>query len=88
MIHRGIIHSDQIHNNQIQSDMNPSNDSLKRWCRAILAASALGFVWLIILPRMASQPAIRDHIDRLHEADINASAMFYSELDCLYLLRR
>ncbi len=47
---------------------------------------AMSVIWLVFLPWLADRRAVRDHVDRLHAANINASAMFYSELDCLQTL--
>ena len=59
-----------------------------RWLKASAAAGSLAVTWLVVLPWLGEQPAVRRHVDSLHAADINASAMFYSELDCKYLLQR
>jgi hypothetical protein len=61
---------------------------LKRYRAGLLAATAVALVWLVVLPWVADQALIRQHVDALHAADINASAMFYSELECRYLLDR
>lgn len=59
-----------------------------RWLAATASVATVAIVWLVILPWLGQQSPIRQHVDALHAADINASAMFYSELDCDYLLRR
>lgn len=59
----------------------------RRWLSAAATLAAVALIWLVILPWLAEQPPIRQHVDSLHAADINASAMFYSELECGYMLR-
>lgn len=62
-----------------------------RWRRCTLglaAMVAMAMMWLIVLPRLSQQSRVRAHIDALHAADINASAMFYSELECKQWLER
>lgn len=49
---------------------------------------AIALVWLVFLPWLGERPAVRSHVDRLHAANINASAMFYSELECQELLEK
>lgn len=60
----------------------------RRWLRAAAALAAVALIWLVALPWLAEQGPIREHVDALHAADINASAMFYSELECGYMLRQ
>lgn len=60
----------------------------QRYLSAGAVAVLMALTWLIFLPWLGQQPAVRRHVDSLHAADINASAMFYSELDCKYLLQR
>ena len=60
----------------------------RRWLSATGVVLAMALVWLVVLPWLGRQTVIRSHVDALHAADINASAMFYSELDCRYMLAR
>lgn len=53
-----------------------------------LSLVAIALVWLVFLPWLGQRPAVRRHVDALHAADINASAMFYSELECQQWLQR
>ena len=66
----------------------PLRSDFRRCLTAAVATVAIAAVWLLGLPWLAEQGPIRRHVDALHAADINASAMFYSELDCRYMLRR
>ena len=63
-------------------------DSLQRWLSAIAMLMSMALMWLVVLPWLGQQAPIRKHVDALHAADINASAMFYSELECGYMLRK
>jgi hypothetical protein len=56
--------------------------------KGLVAVSSLGLIWLVILPWLGERAAVRYHVETLHAADVNASAMFYSELECKYLLAR
>lgn len=49
---------------------------------------AIAMFWLLFLPWLGQRPAIRHHVDTLHAAEINASAMFYSELECQHWLQK
>ena len=62
--------------------------SHRRRLSAIAVLMSVALVWLVVLPWLGQRAPIRKHIDALHAADINASAMFYSELDCRYMLRK
>lgn len=55
---------------------------------ASLSITAIALFWLVFLPWLGTQPAVRQHVDSLHAADINASAMFYSELECQQWLQK
>ena len=60
--------------------------------RKLLSATAtvlaMAMFWLVFLPWLGQRPAVRQHVDTLHAADINASAMFYSELECQQWLQK
>lgn len=59
-----------------------------RYLAAIAAMVSLSLIWLVLLPWLGERAFMRQHVDTLHAADVNASAMFYSELDCKYMLAR
>ncbi len=61
---------------------------MKRWCAAGIAIVSMALFWLIVLPWIGQQAPVREHVDRLHAADINASAMFYTELECQQWLKK
>ena len=42
---------------------------------------ALTLVWCVGLPRLASVPLLREHIDTMQAKNINVGAMFYTELE-------
>lgn len=54
----------------------------------LAALVGLGLTWLVVLPWIGKQPPVRQHVETLHAADVNASAMFYSELECKYMLAK
>lgn len=49
------------------------------------AAAVIGVsvTWLIVLPRYAQQPAMREHLRWLDEQRIDPSAMYYTELEVM-----
>jgi hypothetical protein len=51
-----------------------------RWFQLLVLGSLLAFVWLWILPRIASTGAVQNHLRLLDERNINAGAMFYTEV--------
>lgn len=65
----------------------PAQGGLQRWLSAAAVGLAVALLWLVVLPWLGDCQPIRQHVDALHAADINASAMFYSELECGYMLR-
>ncbi len=51
--------------------------------RLVIATAAIAAVWLIVLPWIGRHETVRDHITFLDERDIDASAMYYTELDAM-----
>jgi hypothetical protein len=66
----------------------PIHDWRSRWLRGLLAIALGGLIWLVVLPWLGARAPVRQHVDALHAAGINASAMFYSELECQQWLQR
>ena len=58
------------------------------WLRGLLALAVCSLIWLVVLPWLGARRPVREHVDALHAAGINASAMFYSELECQQWLQR
>ncbi len=50
-----------------------------------LAAAGLvvWVIWIVVLPAFASRPAMSKYLDRMDQAGIDASAMFYTELEMM-----
>lgn len=61
---------------------------MKRWISAVIALLSIAWIWLVVLPWVGRHAAVQAHVERLHAADINASAMFYTELECQQWLRK
>jgi hypothetical protein len=72
----------------VKPERDASTDASRRWLSAMAVVLSVGLMWLVVLPWLGRQKPIRQHVDALHAADINASAMFYSELECRYMLRK
>lgn len=50
------------------------------WLKLLAVGSALGVVWLYVLPHIAEIPSVKHHIELLERRNINAGAMFYTEV--------
>jgi hypothetical protein len=48
-----------------------------------IACSVLLIVWLVLLPWLAAQPSVESRLDFLDQNGIDASAMYYTELECM-----
>ena len=60
------------------------NSTNKRGLWQLVACCGLiGFVWLVVLPKIASQPNVEARLDWLEERKIDPSAMFYTELEAM-----
>ncbi len=62
-----------------RSSTPAGNDVPARWLRLGLAIVAVVLVWLVVLPSLGQNPAVRSMIDRNEAAGIDAGAVFYSE---------
>lgn len=51
--------------------------------RLVIASVTIAAVWLIVLPWIGTHETVRDHIQFLGDRDIDASAMYYTELDAM-----
>jgi hypothetical protein len=49
------------------------------WSRLVISLFAIGFVWLIVLPRIAQYPTVRARIEKNRAAGINPTAVFYTD---------
>lgn len=58
-------------------------DSSSRVGRFAVAIVAVAVVWLIVLPWLAQRPMMKTHLDWLDARSINASAMYYTELEAM-----
>ncbi len=61
---------------------------IQRWLSAVIVTVSIAAIWLVILPLDRTSAAVQEHVDALHAANINASAMFYSELECQQWLQK
>lgn len=51
--------------------------------RLLVAVSTLAVVWLVLLPLLARQSYVAEHIQQQEELGIDPSAMYYSELEIM-----
>jgi hypothetical protein len=49
----------------------------------VIGVSITACLWLVVLPRVAQIPRVRDYLSRLEEKKIDPSAMFYTELEAM-----
>ncbi len=55
--------------------------SIAKALRLTGATACLAFIWLVVLPWVATIQPIADHIRRMNDKDINVGAMYYTELN-------
>ncbi|GEM_PF-4012507 len=61
--------------------MSPAIPPHRRgWIKLCGCVAVMGAVWLGVLPQLATWPPVQSHIELMREHDIDAGAMFYSEL--------
>lgn len=53
------------------------------WLKLALSVLAVGAIWLIALPWLASLPVVEQHIAEQERQGIDPAAVFYSELEIL-----
>ncbi|MEZ6134489.1 MAG: hypothetical protein R3C53_06235 [Pirellulaceae bacterium] len=51
------------------------------WLQLTAIVASLIFAWLVVLPWMATWPAVDRHIKRMERKNIAVDAMFYTELN-------
>ena len=49
----------------------------------VIGVSIGACLWLVVLPRVAQIPRVGEYLNRLEEKKIDASAMFYTELEAM-----
>lgn len=54
---------------------------MKRMIKLVLGSLAIAVVWLWLLPLIAQNPVVERHMRLLDERNINAGAMFYTEVE-------
>ena len=72
------------------SRMNESSSTSKSlasnrggWFALLTSLIAIICVWCILLPWVAAQPTMKQHLQFLDDRGIDPSAMFYTELDAM-----
>lgn len=63
------------------SEVFPMKIELTKWLRFGLALTMIGLTWCVILPAIASQPMVGEHIAHQKRLGIDPSALFYTELE-------
>ena len=53
------------------------------WQRLGAATLLIIFVWAVVLPRLGALPAIQRRAQLLEDKQIDAAALFYSDLECM-----
>jgi len=62
-------------------EVKPESSRLVRAIHSLIAIAVVVILWLVFLPWLADRPVVRKHVDFLNDRRINASAMFYTELE-------
>ena len=57
------------------------NERLQRYLGLISITIAAGAIWLVVLPWIGSWESVENHLELLESRRIDASAMFYTELE-------
>jgi multisubunit Na+/H+ antiporter MnhF subunit len=57
-------------------------NSRPKW-KLATAGAIIVAVWCVALPRLAKRPSMHDHLEFLDSKGIDASAMYYTELDAM-----
>ena len=57
------------------------SERLQRFLGLISIAIATGAIWLLVFPWIGSWESVENHLDLLESRRIDASAMFYTELE-------
>lgn len=57
------------------------NGRLGGWVGLLLGFAAILWVWLVVLPGLGRWEVVREHVDLLERSNINAGAMFYTEVE-------
>ncbi len=55
----------------------------RRWLSLFLSVASLTIIWCILLPTLGETESVRQHVEFLESRNIDASAMFYTELDAM-----
>jgi hypothetical protein len=51
--------------------------------RLVISFATIAAIWLMVLPWIGSRESVRDRIEFLDDRGIDASAMYYTELDAM-----
>ena len=63
------------------ADAPPAAPCGQRWGRFAAAVAITAVVWLQVLPRLATWPAVQERIARHERLEINPGAIYYTESD-------
>jgi hypothetical protein len=56
-----------------------------KWLRLLICFGVVAFVWLVVFPNLRWVDAIAKHMDHMEKREVNAGAMYYTELEHLPL---
>ena len=66
--------------------MSDQKDALRNpggWLRLIVGCTLLSLIWMIVLPWIGRHEGVRRDLQRLEQADVNAGALYYTDLRML-----
>lgn len=64
-----------------------SGTPAKRWLAFIGSITAMAGVWTIALPWVATQPAVKQHIEFMESKGVDPSALYYTDLEVIGQIR-
>jgi len=57
------------------------SDRKLAWLKLFGLSAAMGSIWLVVLPWVATIEPLAEHIERMERQDIAVEAMFYTDLN-------
>lgn len=79
------VHSQQSSTSQANSHWIvrsvPCSERKLAWLKLLGLSAAMGIIWLVVLPWVATIEPLAEHIERMERQDIAVEAMFYTDLN-------
>ena len=69
--------------NSLNSQASQRQPAARRWGRFGICCALIAVIWLGLLPALSNRPNVEKRIRFLESRGIDASAMFYTELEAM-----